>query len=679
MDLHRYLVDEPVLASPPSAGYQLRKFVRKNRGPVLAASIIAVLLLVGTITTSLGFARAERLRQVAERNEKEALDEKTRAQALQQQAMDALRATTDDVIKQLIGAKPVLGPAEKAFLQAALKRWQKFADQRGDDMGARTIRVEGSDRIALIRMQLGQNEEACSDFRQVIRQTESLALEYPDELWFRGKCAAAYTNLGRLLAESGKNADAEDAYLRALAIKKKLAEQYPDVHEHRMNLATSYNNLAALYADLWRRLEAEAALRTAVDILEQLVADVPGVPEYREGLARSRGNLGVVLMNMGKHEEAEAADRQALTVCRELVHEFPDMVDYRKGLGLACSQLGSVFAIMRKGLKAETAHQEALVIRQKLADEFPSIPEFRNDLGFTLCNLGGLLHQAGRRSEAEAAYHRGLSVLGELVDEFPIVPAYRQKLAETQNGLAAMLMDEIQKLPEANTLLRKSVAIREKLASDFPNTPRYRVDLAGSLVNLGIIQSEDHKPEDALELYTRAIETLEGVLRDVKSDAMAQHFYRNAHWNRAIALDDLKRHAEAAKDWDRTVQLSPESEQSRFRIDCALSRVRAGLADLAVHDIEETARNANVGIIYDAACVCALAANCTEKSAGSLWKEDCCKRAVALLRQAIAKGYKDAEHVKTDDDLKALREREDFKKLVAELEAAKESETKSKR
>ena len=36
-DVQRYLADEPVQACPPSAGYRLRKFVRRNKGPVLAA------------------------------------------------------------------------------------------------------------------------------------------------------------------------------------------------------------------------------------------------------------------------------------------------------------------------------------------------------------------------------------------------------------------------------------------------------------------------------------------------------------------------------------------------------------------------------------------------------------------------------------------------------------------
>ncbi|HEV2949500.1 MAG TPA: hypothetical protein VGX70_19140 [Gemmataceae bacterium] len=34
----------------------------------------------------------------------------------------------------------------------------------------------------------------------------------------------------------------------------------------------------------------------------------------------------------------------------------------------------------------------------------------------------------------------------------------------------------------------------------------------------------------------------------------------------------------------------------------------------------------------------------------------------------IAKGWKNAEHMKKDDALKSLRERDDFKKLLTELE-----------
>jgi hypothetical protein len=39
-----------------------------------------------------------------------------------------------------------------------------------------------------------------------------------------------------------------------------------------------------------------------------------------------------------------------------------------------------------------------------------------------------------------------------------------------------------------------------------------------------------------------------------------------------------------------------------------------------------------------------------------------------LLQQAVAKGYQDAAHLKQDTDLAPLRDREDFKKLLAEVE-----------
>jgi hypothetical protein len=49
---------------------------------------------------------------------------------------------------------------------------------------------------------------------------------------------------------------------------------------------------------------------------------------------------------------------------------------------------------------------------------------------------------------------------------------------------------------------------------------------------------------------------------------------------------------------------------------------------------------------------------------------------VEALRQAVAKGYKDAAHLKKDPDLDPLRGRGDFQKLLAEVEAAAKPEPK---
>ena len=65
MDVRHYLSDEPVQACPPSAAYRLIKFVRRNRGPVLAGAGIVATLLFGLLLASIGFLQARNQTQVA--------------------------------------------------------------------------------------------------------------------------------------------------------------------------------------------------------------------------------------------------------------------------------------------------------------------------------------------------------------------------------------------------------------------------------------------------------------------------------------------------------------------------------------------------------------------------------------------------------------------------------------
>ncbi|HEX4794446.1 MAG TPA: protein kinase, partial [Humisphaera sp.] len=83
-DIQRYLADEPVDARPPSASYRMQKFVRRNKGRVIAASLLLLALLGGMTGTSWGLLAAKRAlgaearqRNIAER----AADERERARA----------------------------------------------------------------------------------------------------------------------------------------------------------------------------------------------------------------------------------------------------------------------------------------------------------------------------------------------------------------------------------------------------------------------------------------------------------------------------------------------------------------------------------------------------------------------------------------------------------------------
>jgi serine/threonine protein kinase/tetratricopeptide (TPR) repeat protein len=106
-DVERYLADEPVQACPPTVGYRLRKLARRNKGPVVAVSLVLLALVAGTAVSTWQAVRATRAETEAReaqdqatqelnralRAEKEAGAEKANAQAL-------LRFLLADVLEQ---------------------------------------------------------------------------------------------------------------------------------------------------------------------------------------------------------------------------------------------------------------------------------------------------------------------------------------------------------------------------------------------------------------------------------------------------------------------------------------------------------------------------------------------------------------------------------------------------
>ncbi|HYT92803.1 MAG TPA: serine/threonine-protein kinase, partial [Gemmataceae bacterium] len=114
LDIERYLRDEPVLACPPSAGYRLSKFVRRNRGAVLAAAIVLLTLIGGVIGTTWAMIRATdaetaaRLEAVAKETARaQAVAERDRALAAQTRALAAeadTRAFSEYLVNHVLAA-----------------------------------------------------------------------------------------------------------------------------------------------------------------------------------------------------------------------------------------------------------------------------------------------------------------------------------------------------------------------------------------------------------------------------------------------------------------------------------------------------------------------------------------------------------------------------------------------
>jgi hypothetical protein len=86
----------------------------------------------------------------------------------------------------------------------------------------------------------------------------------------------------------------------------------------------------------------------------------------------------------------------------------------------------------------------------------------------------------------------------------------------------------------------------------------------------------------------------------------------------------------------------------------------------SVAEAAELARSSgwSAGHWYNFACVYAVASG---KDAAK--REEYAARAVELLGRAVAGGYNDANHMAKDADLDPLRDRDDFKKLLADVRA----------
>jgi serine/threonine protein kinase len=108
-DIQRYLAGETVQAVPPSAGYRLRKFLGKHRGPVTAVVIVVLALVAGIVGTTLALIRAEAAKR-AEKEERVRMEqerdakEKARQEAVEQRKLAEYQAASFGIDLDMEGA-----------------------------------------------------------------------------------------------------------------------------------------------------------------------------------------------------------------------------------------------------------------------------------------------------------------------------------------------------------------------------------------------------------------------------------------------------------------------------------------------------------------------------------------------------------------------------------------------
>jgi tetratricopeptide (TPR) repeat protein len=499
MDIERHLSDEPVSAGPPSAGYRLRKFVRRHRTAVMVVVVVLAALVIGLCLALVGFIQAGRQRDLVEA-------QRQRAGMNFQMAREAVDEMTDVVEKQLTDI-PGTKKVRRELLQKAQVFYAGFVEENRED-------PEALEEIAL-----------------------------------------AYKHIGNIHKELGNFIQAREAFEEAIELLERLRAEFPDEPEYRVQLAECWGGHSHTFWISWAPGRQDiVGRRKALVLSEELVADFPGVPEYLQQLARAHTNLGCSLYDIDELEEAEVHHRESVGILEELYADFPEVPKDLSTVAYCRHWLGAALLERNQLPEAELHLREAREIQERLLAEEPNSAERRGRLAHIKGYVGGLLERQGKAEEAEGEYREAIAIRKKLIEEFPGHVEHRRRLGHLLRVLYGALRDRGQ-VQEAEDTLREAVFHWEKLAGDHPDVSHFRSFLAGSLVWFGDMLSRSGRLEEAEEAYGQALEILEDLVADFPEMPEYHNDLSGVYIDLGDVLEETGRLEEAQEAYERADSL----------------------------------------------------------------------------------------------------------------------------
>jgi serine/threonine protein kinase len=435
------------------------------------------------------------------------------------------------------------------------------------------------------------------------------------------------------LGESQKAAEQEEA---ARAIYRRfLGPDDPLTLQAMHNLASSYADLGRVDEAL-RLREETLALRRA-----KLGPDDPDTIASMNNLALSYGDAG---------RHADALKLRAETLARFKATEGPTHPDTL----MAMNNLANAYFALNRYDDALKLREEAFVLyKSEVGVDHP-------DTLRAMGNLASSLSMAGRNDEALKLREEVLALRrAKLGPDHPSTLISMSALGDSYEALGRHA--DALKIRQENLALRKA-----KLGPDHPETLFSMNNLAESYAALG-------RDADALKLREETYPLRRAKLGADHPDTLltmselAESLVAANRSQEASPMIDECLRLAAGKNVDSSVLFS--AYNARLRI-FQKAKDAAGCRQTA--EMWEKLNRTDSDSLYTAACfrsVTASALRAADKSPGANRSADEeANRAMALLKQAIGAGYKDAANLKKDKDLDPLRMRDDFKKLTAELE-----------
>ncbi len=645
-DIQRYLDDEVVEARPPSTGYRFGKFVRRHRAQVIGAGLVLLVLLAGIAGTTWGLVRearaTTRLAESLLRERKANVDlsaANAKVQARYNLAVDAIKTFHTGVSEDFLLKEEKFKGLRNRLLKSASDFYGKLGALLGNetDVGSRRALARSNFELARLTEQVGRKEDALAAHRSVLAARESMAAEPGADIETKVEVGRSLTEVTSLLDLMGKADEAVAVYRRLESLLAGPAGSDPAA---RAALAGCCTRLARVLEHAGQPTEALAACLRARANLEALAAAPGGSNDVRRDLAETVHQIACYLWYTGKLAEAANEFRAALAIDQKLADENPAVPEFRFNRARRHDFLGKILSDMGKPADAEVELRRALALYQELVNGNPAVTVFRRNLAVTRLCIGTLLLETGKPVEAEAELRMALQIEQKLVDEDPGDIYFRCGLAECDTKLGRLLL-QMGKPVEAEAECRAAVAIWQKLVEDTPGVALYRCMLAQSVQNLGDVGRSSGRFAEARGYYERAIGLEEPQVRAEPTITVHRYDLACLIRRRGLTLVDLGDVAGAAEDIRRAL------------------RTLDGLPLLSA------------GELFQKACCHATLAGLAGRPGSGVSAvdgEEAAAKATECLGRATAKGYRNANELRIESALDPVRNRPDFKKLMAELE-----------
>jgi len=439
-DVARHRAHRPVHARGRARGYAARLFVRRHRGAIAAAALLAVVLAGGVLAILWQASQAAEARRRAERRFN---DVRALAGSFIFDVYDAI----DDV--------PGTTPARQLIVQKAVQYLEGLARESSGDAGLQRELARAFIRVGDVqgnptRANVGDPTGAIASYQRAIALAEAVQAEAPDDVEALRALASAYRQRGDVLALTGNR---EQAYADAQSSQ-------------------------ALYARIAARGGATLDDRMAVGVASIKLGDLLGNPNFE---------------NLGRADDANAAYAKALETFRQLDRAASSDIRVHRYLGVTLERIGTMHEDAKRWADAATAYQESFEIRRGLAEREPTHRDIQRDLGIAHEKVANVLLAQRHLADAVAEQRQALAVFERLAGADPSDANAARTVAVSRENLGDALRTS-GTITEALDLYRKALDAHRAFRTQDVHNVRASCDVARLAETLGDVLSSAEAP-----------------------------------------------------------------------------------------------------------------------------------------------------------------------------------------